>query len=107
MSERTAIEDALAAWRDAKLRVGNAPQGDRGALRREADRRKRRFQRLSAEHMSEQIDELRRAEARRQAAIPSTPAFHQAARDEVQIAADIWKEARRSDEETPQTADKR
>jgi hypothetical protein len=40
------------------------------------------FHQLSAEHMIEQIDALHEAENRRKNAIPSTPAFHQAAQDE-------------------------
>ncbi len=35
---------------------------------------------------------------------PSTPPFHEAARDAEAIALDIWETARESDEDTPQTA---
>lgn len=43
------------------------------------------------------------AEGRRSQATPSTPPFHEAARDTQEIAAEIWEAARSSDEDTPQT----
>ena len=95
------IEEALAAWRDAQRRLDNALDGDREALESEVERERTRFHRLSAEHMMEQIDALHDAETRRRAATPSTASFHEAARDEKAIAAEIWDQARLSDEETP------
>jgi hypothetical protein len=53
--------------------------------------------------MAEQIDRLKAAEQRRSASVPSTKPLHEAARAEREIAAEIWDEARMSDEETPKT----
>ena len=100
---RTEIEDALAAWRDAARRLDNAVDGDREALSAEVERHRDHFHRLSARHMMDRIDALHDAEARRMAAVPSTDPFHEAARDEKAIAAEIWESARMSDEETPAT----
>lgn len=95
------IEEALAAWRDAQRPLENAMDGDREALEAEVERERTRFHRLSAEHMMERIDALHDAEARRKAAIPSSEPFHAAARDEMEIAAEIWDSARLSDQGTP------
>ena len=97
---RKAIEEALAKWRAAILRRDAATDGDREALNAEAKRAGAEFQRLSAEHMAQQIDALQEAEARRKRAVTSTAPFHEAARDEKQIASEIWDTARVSDEET-------
>jgi hypothetical protein len=97
----TEIEDALAAWRDAERRLGNAVDGDREALQAEVERHRDTFQRLSVAYMEERIDALHEAEARRRSAAPSTDPFHEAARDEKEIAADIFETARVSDEQTP------
>lgn len=96
------IEKALAAWREAERRVDNATNGDRDALQAEVERHRDEFQRLSAALMEERIDALHEAETRRRMAVPSTPPFHEAARDEKAIAAEIWNSARQSDEDTPQ-----
>ncbi|HUR16539.1 MAG TPA: hypothetical protein VMZ33_04595, partial [Candidatus Limnocylindrales bacterium] len=96
------IEEALAAWRDAERRLQNAVDGDRAALVGEVERSRSVFQQLSADHMMERMDALKKAEHRRKTAEPSTPSFHQAAKDEMVIATDIWDSARQSDEDTPQ-----
>lgn len=67
----------------------------------EVERARDSFQRLAAEYMMERIDALHEAEGRRKQSVPSTPDFHQAARDEMATAAEIWDSARISDEETP------
>jgi len=101
MSRRQAIEEALAAWRDAQHRLDAGPDGDRDALAAEVERHRGRFQRLSAEHMIDRLDALKEAESRRAGAMPSSDTFHEAARDEKQIASEIWEHARASDEDTP------
>jgi hypothetical protein len=63
------------------------------------------YQRLYTEHMLDNLDRLHDAEDRRAQAIPSTRAFHEATRDTQEIAADIWREARRGDLDTPQRGD--
>ena len=100
--QRKNIEAALAAWRDAERRLVGA-NGDTEAVRAEIVRHRTEFQRLTTEHMISQMDALHHAEARRSTAVPSTEPFHEAAQDEKAIAADIWENARESDEDTPQT----
>lgn len=97
----SAIEEALAAWRDAQRRLDNAVGGDREPLQAEVERPRTLFHQLSADHMMGRINALQEAENRRIAATPSTPPFRQAARDEKAIAAEIWDAARMSDEDTP------
>jgi molecular chaperone GrpE (heat shock protein) len=97
----TEIERALAAWREAELRLKNATDGDREALEREADRHRETFRQLSAEHMIERLDALHSAEEERHGNTPSTPEFHDAAKREMAIALDIWDAARMSDQDTP------
>lgn len=104
MARREAIEAALAAWRDAERRQAKAIDGDRERLTAVVERERSEFQRLSAEHMVEWIAKLQEAEGRRAHSTPSTPPFHEAARDAEAIAAEIWETARESDEDTPQTA---
>ena len=104
MARREAIEAALAAWRDAERRQAKAVDGDRERLTAVVERERTEFQRLSAEHMVEWIAKLQEAEGRRAHSTPSTPKFHEAARDAEAIAAEIWETARESDEDTPQTA---
>lgn len=104
MARREAIEAALAAWRDAERRLGRSVDGRRDALKLDVDRHRDEFQRLSAQHMVEWIGKLREAEGRRASGTPSTPRFHEAARDTQEIAAEIWEAARSSDEDTPETA---
>jgi acetoin utilization deacetylase AcuC-like enzyme len=104
MSRREAVEAALAEWRAAERLQAIAAPGDRAAQTREVEQHRADFQRLSAAHMAEWIDKLQEAETRRANATPSTPPFHEAARDAEVIAAEIWDTVRSSDEDTPQTA---
>jgi hypothetical protein len=103
MARRQAIEAALSAWRDAERRLARAVDGEADALTREVAVHRDEFQRLSAEHMVQWIEKLHEAESRRSHATPSTPPFHQAARDTQEIASEIWEAARSSDEDTPVT----
>jgi hypothetical protein len=98
---RKHVEDALAAWREAVRRRDAAMDGDIETLEAEVLRTRNVFHQVSAEHMMERIDALKDAEQRRRSAVPSTDSFHQAARDEKDIAAEIWDEARLSDEDIP------
>ena len=107
MARRQAIEAALSAWRDAERRLGGAVDGKSDALSREVAAHRDEFKRLSAEHMVQWIEKLHEAESRRSRATPSTPPFHQAARDTQEIASEIWEAARSSDEDTPVTAQNR
>jgi hypothetical protein len=100
---RTEIEAALEEWRAAQRRLDHGTNGDRDALEAAVDAAREKFQQLSADHMLERIDALQDAEERRQQATASTPDYHEAAREETEIAADIWDAARRNDEETPDT----
>ena len=95
------IEDALAAWRDAQRRLENATDGDRDALTAEVERRRDEFQRLSADYMVEHMKALKDAETRRKSETPSTDEYHEAAREEQSIAADIWNATRKLDKDTP------
>jgi hypothetical protein len=104
MGRREAIEAALSAWRTAERKHATADDGERDSLNRDVERYRSEFQRLSADHMVEWIAKLQEAESRRSHATPSTPSFHEAARDTEEIASEIWEAARRSDEDTPQTA---
>ena len=92
------VQAALAAWREAVRRRDAANDGDRDALDAAAQRAGAEFQRVSAEHMMNRIDALQDAEDRRKHAVPSTPPFHEAAREEKEIAAEIWDTAQASDE---------
>lgn len=103
MTQRELIEAALFAWRAAERRLEKAVDGEASALAREVEARRDDFQRLSAEHMVEWMGKLHEAEGRRANATPSTPPFHEAARDTQEIAAEIWEAARQSDEDTPAT----
>jgi hypothetical protein len=103
MARREAIEAALAAWRAAERRLAEAVDGQAERLASEVKLHRDEFQVLSAEHMVEWIDKLHEAEGRRSQATPSTPPFHEAARDTQEIASEIWEAARKSDEDTPQT----
>jgi hypothetical protein len=51
--------------------------------------------------MIERIDALNEAEARRASGVPSTPSFHDAAKDEARIAGEIWDSALVNDNDTP------
>jgi hypothetical protein len=103
MARREAIEAALASWRDAERRQARAVDGDRARITTELVIYRAEFQRLSANHMVEWIGKLKEAEGRRAHSTPSTPPFHEAARDAQAIAAEIWETARESDQDTPQT----
>ena len=107
MARREAIEAALSAWRDAERRLALAVDGETEALTHEVESNRGEFHRLSAEHMIEWIAKLHEAEGRRSRATPSTPRFHEAARDTQEIAAEIWEAARESDEDTPATEQNR
>ena len=104
VTQRESVESVLAEWRLAERLLTAAVDGDREALTRRVEQHRDDFQRLSAAHMMESIDNLQEAESRRAHATPSTPPFHEAARDAEAIAAEIWDTARSSDEDTPQTA---
>jgi hypothetical protein len=101
VNRRQAIEAALSAWREAERRLAAGADGDTDALKAEIERRKHEFHQLSAAHMMERLDALSDAERRRAAARPSTDGFHDAAKDEKRIAAEIWEHARASDEDIP------
>src|SRR3954447_15433125 len=101
---RTEIEAALEEWRVAQRRLDHSSNGDRDSLQAAVDVAREKFQELSADHMLERIDALQDAEERRQQATASTPDYHEAAREETEIAADIWDAARRNDQDTPDSA---
>ncbi len=105
MARRNAIEAALSEWRAAvRLEAAAVAGVARDGLARQVETHRTEFQRLSANHMVEWIAKLQEAENRRSHATPSTPPFHEAARETETIAAEIWEAARQSDEDTPQTA---
>lgn len=103
-SQGVEVERALALWRDSERQLARAVDGDTDALTRAVKSHRDDYQRLSAENMVKWMGKLREAESRRTHATPSTPRFHEAARDTQEIAAEIWEAARSSDEDTPQTA---
>ena len=105
-NRRQAIEAALAAWREAERKLAAGADGDTDAIKAEIERHKDEFHRLSAAHMMERLDALADAERRRATTTPSTQPFHQAARDEKAIAAEIWEHARASDEDIPGAEDR-
>ena len=105
LNRRQAIEAALAAWREAERKLGAGADGDTDAIKAEIERRKDEFHHLSAQHMIERLDALADAERRRASATPSTKPFHDAAKDEQSIAAEIWEHARASDEDVPGSQD--
>jgi hypothetical protein len=102
VSQREAIQTALTAWRDAERRLAEVVDGERPAIQAEVVLHRDEYQRLSSNSMLVNIERLRDAEHRRSSATPSTPPFHQAARDTQEIAADIWEAGRQSDRDTPQ-----
>jgi hypothetical protein len=104
MDRRHTVETALAAWRVAERRLSGAIDADIEGLKREVGVRRDEYQRLSAANMNEWMAKLGEAEGRRANATPSTPPFHEAARDTQEIAAEIWEGARSSDQDTPETA---
>lgn len=95
------VEAALAAWRKADRALGAGASGETDALKAEVKRHRAAFHRLSGFEMTEQLDALKTAESRRSVETPSTKPFHDAAKDEMQIAAAIWEHARASDEDIP------
>jgi hypothetical protein len=101
---RGEVEAALDEWRAAQRRLEHSTNGDRDALEAAVNAARDKFQQLSADHMLERIDALQDAEERRQRATASTPDYHQAAREETEIAADIWESAARNDQDTPESA---
>lgn len=98
---RPEVEEALALWRDAVRSRDAASETERLMLDAEVARLRAEFQQISAEYMMNRIDALRDAETRRASAVPSTEPFHQAARDEAAIAAEIWDSALINDREVP------
>ncbi len=102
MAQTSAIEATLAAWRDAERRLAGAVDGEAEAIRLEIGTHRDAYQRLSAEGMAGWLGKLQEAEGRRKHATPSTPPFHEAARDTQDIAVAIWEAARSSDQDTPQ-----
>jgi hypothetical protein len=107
MSNRQEIEAALAAWRDAERRLAGSTDGHNEELRAEVTHHRERFHQLSGDYMRVRIDELKVTEQRRLLARASSDEFHEAAQREKALAAEIWDEARRSDEETPGPAERR
>ena len=107
MASMSPIEVTLAAWRDAERRLANARDGGVETLRLEVRSHRDDYQRLAAQGMAGWMSKLKEAEKRRSHATPSTPPFHEAARDTQEIAAAIWEAARSIDEDTPQTAENR
>jgi hypothetical protein len=103
MARRQAVGAALQVWRTAERRLVGATNGERAVLEAEVEHLRDAYQRLSTQHMVEWIAKLHEAEERRSLAVPSTLPFHVAARDEQQIASEIWEAARSSDEDTPET----
>ena len=103
MERRQTVEAALAAWRDAERRLTRVADGDAAGLTREVGIHRDEYQRLSAANMNTWMAKLTEAEGRRANATPSTPPFHEAARDTQEIASQIWEAARSSDEDTPET----
>ena len=103
MERRQRVEAALAAWRDAERRLSQVGDADTEGLTREVTIHRDEYQRLCAANMNEWMARLDEAEGRRANATPSTPPFHEAARDTQEIAAEIWEAARSSDEDTPET----
>ena len=102
MAQTSAIEATLAAWRDAERRLARAVDGEAATIRLEIESHRDTYQRLSAEGMAGWLGKLKEAEGRRAHATPSTPPFHEAARDTQDIAVAIWEAARSSDQDTPQ-----
>ena len=102
MDRREAITEALSDWRVAERDLTDATDGDADQLRADIDHHRSKYKRLSSDSMVEKIDLLKDAERRRSSATPSTPPFHEAAKDTQEIAADIWESARQSDQDTPQ-----
>jgi hypothetical protein len=98
---RQDVEEALALWRDAVRRRDQATDGHRAELDAEVERLRERFQQLTADYMMERIDALKEAETRRARAVPSSQPFHEAARDEVKIADEIWNSALINDRDVP------
>lgn len=102
MAQTSAIEATLAAWRDAERRLARAVDGEAETIRLEIGAHRDTYRRLSAEGMAGWLGKLKEAEMRRSQATPSTPPFHEAARDTQDIAVAIWEAARSSDQDTPQ-----
>jgi hypothetical protein len=78
MARRHLIQSALAAWRDAEQRLELEAGVEADALRREVDRHRAEFQRLSAQQVPERMDELKEADYRR-ATLAATRLVYKAA----------------------------
>ncbi len=98
---RQEIEEALALWREAERRRDNATDGNRAELDAEIAQHRERFQQLTGQYMIERIDAFKEAEARRSTSVPSSEPFHEAARDEIEIASEIWDSAQAINNDTP------
>ena len=101
VSRRTQEDEALRAWRDAERELVESGDG-RADLEANVDRLRDAYQRLYTDDMTDNIARLHEADERRLRAVPSTPDFHSAIQDTKDIAADIWHEAQRGDEDGPQ-----
>lgn len=97
MSRREAVEAALRAWREAERDLADARDGQRADLEARVVECRSEYQRLSNEHMLDNMERLKNADDRRASATPSSEAYHDATRDTEKIAGDIWEEARRMD----------
>ncbi|HEX5589605.1 MAG TPA: hypothetical protein VFX65_04880 [Candidatus Limnocylindrales bacterium] len=97
------IEVALAAWRLAERELAVDDGRTLDELVAAVHVARSAYQQLAGDHMAERIGALKDAETRRQAATPSTPAYHTAAGEETDIAGEIWSDARVLDEDTPRS----
>jgi signal transduction protein with GAF and PtsI domain len=102
--QRRELEAALETWREAERHLTNSSNGNRDALQAAVAVAREEFHRLSGEYMLRRIDDLKEAESRRLAEMPSSAPYHAAAKDETEIAADIWGTAELNDKGTPDEA---
>jgi hypothetical protein len=107
MAKREDIENALQAWRDAERRLDDADGMSRDQLESEVARTRGAYQQLAADHMAEQLDKLKAAERERAESQPSTPPYHEAAKEEADIASEIWSDAVDMDRRTPRRGKRR
>ena len=98
VSRRESLQEALRLWRSAERELVGT--GDGGQREANVARLRNDYQRLYTSNMVDNIDRLQEADARRLSAVPSTPDFHEATQDTVEIASDIWEQARRGDRDT-------
>lgn len=99
---RREFEEALEAWREAERRLASAQDDpQRGKLQADVDAAREAFQALSGEYMLDRLDDLQEAESERQSHQASTDTYHEAARRETEIAADIFDTAQINDRAIP------